>query len=54
MSDAIVAALIGVAILVMINIILVAFTYGRLSQKVDDFCRRVDKLESKVFGNGSH
>jgi hypothetical protein len=45
MESGIVAALIGVAGLVIINIIMVAFMYGRLSEKVIDHDRRIGRLE---------
>lgn len=38
---------IGIAILVCVNIGAVAFSYGKLSQKVDDVCKRVTRLEGK-------
>ena len=44
MSDTILGALIGVGILVILNIIAVAFSYGRITA-------RVDKLE-KTLSNG--
>jgi len=48
MDGTILAALIGVGGLVIVNIIAQAYTYGRLSQKVDDFCGRVERLEKIV------
>ena len=50
MEAQIVAALIGVGALVIINIIIAAYGYGRLNQKVCDLCRRVDQLEKIING----
>lgn len=50
MDGGIVAALIGLGALVIINIVAVAYSYGKLSQKVSDFCGRVDRLEKIVNG----
>ena len=50
MEAQIVAALIGVGALVIINIIIAAYGYGRLNQKVCDLCRRVDRLEKIING----
>lgn len=52
MSGGVVAAFVGTAILVVINIAIAAFSYGRLSQKVDDCCRRITRLENTANGNG--
>lgn len=48
MQPAIIAALISVGVLIICNIVQVAYTYGKLSQKVSDFCQRVDRLEKIV------
>ena len=45
MDNAIVGALIGVAVLVIINIVMVAFTYGKLTERVIDHDRRIERLE---------
>ena len=45
MSDAIVGALIGVSFLTIVNVMTVAYLFGKLNQKVDDLCRRVARLE---------
>ena len=37
---------IATLILVVINLIVVSFSYGKLSQKVSDVNRRVERLES--------
>ena len=45
MTGSIVGALIGVSVLVIINIVMVAFTYGKLTERVLDHERRIDRLE---------
>ena len=35
--------------LVVINIILVAYSYGKMTQGLGDLCRRVENLEKRVF-----
>ena len=50
MEVPIVAALIGVGALVIVNIIIAAYGYGRLNQKVCDLCRRMDRLEKITNG----
>ncbi len=40
----------AVIILVVINIAGVAYSYGKLSQKVSDLCRRLERVE-KVINN---
>ena len=42
---------IGIMGLVAVNIAVVAYSYGRLSQKVSDLCRRVDSLEKAINNN---
>jgi len=46
MSDAIIGAVIGVGFLTVVNVVTVAFLFGKLNQKVDDLCRRVSRLEA--------
>lgn len=41
---------VGIMSLVVVNIALVAFSYGRLSQKVSDLCRRVNRVEAIING----
>lgn len=48
MPGEIVASLIAVGVLVVINIVTVAFGYGRMTQKVSDLCRRVKRVEAKL------
>ncbi len=43
---------ISTLIVVVLNLIGFAFTYGRLSQKVDDACKRLESLERKI-NNGT-
>ena len=45
MNLAIVGSLIGVAVLVIINIVMIAFTYGKLTERVIDHDRRIVRLE---------
>ena len=48
MTGSIVGALIGVSVLVIINIVMVAFTYGKLTERVLDHERRIGRLEKIV------
>ena len=41
---------IGTVGLVVINIAAVAYSYGKLSQKVSDLCRRIDRVEKTLNG----
>ena len=43
---------IGVMSLVVVNIALAAYSYGRLSQKVNDLCRRMDRVERIINNTG--
>ena len=38
---------ISLGILVVTNLILTAYNYGRLNQSVSDLCRRVDNIEKR-------
>lgn len=38
----------AVIVLIVINIAIAAFGYGKLWQKVDGFCKRMDKVEKQV------
>ena len=38
-------ATIGILTLIVVNIGAVAYSYGKLSQKVSDLCRRVERIE---------
>ena len=38
---------ISLVILVVTNLILTAFNYGKLSQSVNDLCQRVTRLETR-------
>ena len=44
--------IIAVVILVVINITGVAYSYGMLSQKVKDLCRRLDRVEKAINNRG--
>jgi len=50
MTDSVLLGFAGIALLVVINIAAVAFSYGRLSQKVTDACRRIGRLEAIADG----
>ncbi len=39
-------------IVVVLNLIAFAFTYGKLSQKVDDACKRLESLERRITNGG--
>jgi len=41
---------VGIIVLIVVNIALAAYSYGRLSQKVNDLCRRMDRVE-KIINN---
>lgn len=43
-------AIIGMGCLVVVNIVAVAYSYGKLSQKVTDLCRRTRGIETQVDG----
>ena len=51
MYESLILGLLGIGILVIINIAMVAFSYGKLSQKVSDTCRRIDRLEKIINGD---
>lgn len=42
--------LVSIIVLVLINIAGVAYSYGKLSQKVEDLSRRVTEVERSVNG----
>jgi len=44
------AGILGIAGLVILNIIAVAFSYGMLTQKVKDLCRRMGRVEDILNG----
>ena len=41
---------IATLVTVIVNLILAAFFYGKLTQKVEDVCRRMDKVEERFSG----
>ena len=49
MESGVLVGFISVGFLVILNLLLAAYTYGKLSEKVQGLCDRVDKLENKVF-----
>jgi hypothetical protein len=52
MSASVLLSFIGIALLVVINIAAVAFSYGKLNQKVNDLCRRVDRIDRIINHTG--
>ena len=46
------AGFLSIGFLVLLNIAVVAFTYGRLSQKVDNNGNRITRLEKIQNGKG--
>lgn len=48
MDSSIIGALIGIGFLTIVNVVTVAYLFGRLNQKVDDLCRRVSRLEKQA------
>lgn len=52
MPQEIIGAVAGITFLTIVNIIVVAYSYGRTSQKVADLCRRVSRLESIINRKG--
>ena len=50
MDGVVVGAVVGITGLTIVNVAVVAFSYGRMTQKLKDLCQRVDKLEFKVNG----
>ena len=45
METTIITALIGLGTLMALNLAGVAYSYGKLNQKVSDICRRLTNLE---------
>lgn len=43
---------IGTLVVVILNLMAFTFTYGKLSQKVDDACKSIKRLEDKIFNGG--
>lgn len=41
---------IGILGLLLVNIAAVAYSYGKLSQKVNDLCRRIGRVEVVLNG----
>ncbi|MFC1910557.1 hypothetical protein ACFLXC_04655 [Chloroflexota bacterium] len=54
MTDSVFASFLTIAVLVIINIALAAYSYGKLGQKVNDACRRITRLEMRVNGHGPY
>ena len=47
MGDSIIGALIGIGGLTIVNVVTIAYLFGKLNQKVDDLRQRVTRLEKK-------
>ena len=45
---------VGIGLMVLVQIIMFAFSYGKISQKVSDLCKRVEGLEKKVNNTDTH
>jgi len=45
---------VGIGLMVLMQIIMFAFGYGKISQKVSDLCKRVEGLEKKVNNTDTH
>lgn len=50
MDGNIVGALVGIGFLTVVNVAVVSYSYGKMSQKVLDLCNRVKRLEELVNG----
>jgi hypothetical protein len=50
MDSGIIGALIGIAFLTLVNIAVIAYTYGKITQTVAELCRRVLRLE-RIYNN---
>lgn len=48
MSGEIIAALIGMVVVVVLNIGIVAFGYGRLTQRVKDYCDNLKGYDDRL------
>ncbi len=45
------AGFVSLIVLLVVNIAAVAFSYGSLTQKVRDICRRIERLERLINGH---
>ena len=45
---------VSIGLMVLVQIIIFAFGYGKISQKVSDLCKRVEGLEKKVNNTDTH
>lgn len=48
MDGSIIGSVIGVVFLTIVNVAVVSYTYGKLSQKVVELCRRVERMENRL------
>ena len=48
MDGAIIGAVSGGSVMIILNLTFFAYGYGKMSQKVDDLCSRLKRVEDKV------
>ncbi len=48
----IVGALIGIGMLTLINLVAIAYSYGRMTEKVSRLCTRMERVERKLWNGG--
>lgn len=46
-----IAGFTSIGLLIICNMIVVAYSYGKVKQKVDGLCQRVGRLEDAVYDN---
>lgn len=46
MSGELVVGFVSIGVVVVVNLVVSAYHYGRLNQTVIDLCKRVDRIES--------
>jgi len=52
MEGTAIGALVGVGFLTIVNVAVVAYTYGKLTQKVKDLCDRMSRVEGIINSQG--
>lgn len=52
MDGMVIGAFIGVGVFTIVNVIVVAFSYGKLTQKVNDLCGRMERVEKLINSKG--
>lgn len=53
-SSSIWGALIGIAALVVVNLVAIGYSYGGLSERVNNLCDRMERIESRIFDGGPY